>query len=90
MRLPPRTPLFTVPAAIARILDRDLVAAGIARRVEVSPGKWKIDKRDECGRTVDVHALRYTFGTLLNKGGASCPNGASRDASQRRKNQYQH
>ncbi len=46
-----------------------LVAAGIARRVEVSPGKWKIDKRDERGRTVDVHALRHTFGTLLSKGG---------------------
>jgi hypothetical protein len=39
--------------------------------VEVSPGKWKIDKRDERGRTVDVHALRHTFGTLLSKGGVS-------------------
>ncbi len=62
-------PLFTVPAGLVRILDRDLVAAGIARRVEVSPGKWKIDTRDERGRTVDVHALRHTFGTLLSKGG---------------------
>ena len=62
------TPLFTVPAGLVRILDRDLVAAGIARRVEVSPGKWKIDKRDERGRTVDVHALRHTFGTLLEQG----------------------
>jgi len=26
------------------------------------------DKRDERGRTVDVHALRHTFGTLLSKG----------------------
>ena len=69
--LPSDTPLFTVPAALVRILDRDLVAAGIARRVEVSPGKWKIDKRDERGRTVDVHALRHTFGTLPSKGGVS-------------------
>ena len=31
----------------------------------------EIDKRDERGRTVDVHALRHTFGTLLSKGGVS-------------------
>ena len=64
------TPLFTVRPG-CRILDRDLVAAGIARRVEVSPGKWKIDKRDERGRTVDVHALRHTFGTLLSAAGVA-------------------
>jgi integrase len=69
-RLPGDTPLFTVPRDLVRILDRDLVAAGIARRVEVE-GKWKIDKRDERGRTVDVHALRHTFGTLLSKGGVT-------------------
>jgi len=69
--LPPDTPVFKVPDKLVRILDRDLVAAGIARRVEVAPGKWKIDKRDERGRTVDVHALRHTFGTLLSKGGVS-------------------
>ena len=51
-------PLFTVPAGLVRILDRDLKAAGIA-------------KRDERGRTVDVHALRHSFGTLLSKGGVS-------------------
>ncbi len=70
-RLPADTPLFTVPAGMVRILDRDLVAAGIARRVEVSPGKWKIDKSDERGRTIDVHALRHTFGTLLSKAGVA-------------------
>ena len=69
-RLPADTPLFTVPRDLVRILDRDLVAAGIARRVKVD-GKWKIDKRDERGRTVDVHALRHTFGTLLSKGGVA-------------------
>ena len=69
-RLPADTPLFTVPAGLVRILDRDLVAAGIARRVEVD-GKWKIDKRDERGRTVDVHALRHTFGTLFSAGGVA-------------------
>jgi len=70
-RLPADTPLFTVPAGLVRILDLDLVAAGIARRVEVSPGKWKIEKRDERGRTVDVHALRHTFGTLLSAAGVA-------------------
>ncbi len=70
-RLPADMPLFTVPVVLVRILDLDLVAAGIARRVEVSPGKWKIEKRDERGRTVDVHALRHTFGTLLSAAGVA-------------------
>jgi hypothetical protein len=69
--LPPDMPLFTVPAGLVRILDRDLVAAGIARRVKGADGKVKIDKRDERGRTVDVHALRHTFGTLLSKAGVA-------------------
>jgi integrase len=68
--LPPDTPLFTVPRDLVRILDRDLVAAGIARRVKAH-GKLKIDKRDERGRTVDVHALRHTFGTLLSAAGVA-------------------
>jgi integrase len=54
--LPPDTPLFTVPAGLVRILDRDLKAAGIP-------------KRDDRGRTVDVHALRHSFGTLLSAAG---------------------
>ncbi len=53
-----KRPLFTVPAGLVRILDRDLLAAGI-------------DKRDERGRTLDVHALRHSFGTLLSKGGVT-------------------
>ena len=56
--LPLDTPLFTVPAGLVRILDRDLRMAGIA-------------KRDERGRTLDVHALRGTFATLLSKGGVA-------------------
>lgn len=51
-RLPTGLPLFNVPASLVKILDRDLAAAGIA-------------KRDERGRTVDVHALRHTFATHL-------------------------
>jgi len=57
-RLPHDTPLFKVPDGLVRILDRDLKAAGIP-------------KRDERGRTVDVHALRHSFGSLLSKVGTA-------------------
>jgi len=56
--LPASTPVFDVPAGLVRILDRDLNAAGIP-------------KRDERDRTVDVHALRHSFGTLLSKAGVA-------------------
>jgi integrase len=69
-RLPPDTLVFNVPSQLVKILDRDLIAAGIARRVKVD-GKWVIDKRDDRGRSLDVHALRTTFGTLLSKGGVA-------------------
>jgi integrase len=55
-RLPADMAIFDVPANFIKIFDRDLVAAGIP-------------KRDERGRTVDVHALRHTFGTHLSKAG---------------------
>jgi integrase len=58
IRLPPSEPVFDVPAGLVRILDRDLVAADIP-------------KRDDRGRTVDVHAMRTTFGTHLSRGGVS-------------------
>jgi integrase len=51
-------PLFTIPDKLVRILDRDLRLAGIP-------------KRDDRGRTLDVHALRHSFGTLLSKGGVA-------------------
>ncbi|VTR92837.1 integrase-recombinase protein : Uncultured bacterium genome assembly Metasoil_fosmids_resub OS=uncultured bacterium PE=4 SV=1: Phage_integrase [Gemmata massiliana] len=57
-RLPGETLLFDVPPGLVRILDRDLVAAGIP-------------KRDDRGRTVDVHAMRTTFGTVLSKTGTA-------------------
>ena len=53
--LAPETPVFTVPAGLMRMLDRNLAPAGIA-------------EKDPCGWTVDVHALRHTFGTLLSDG----------------------
>jgi len=57
-RLPLETPLFNVPRQFVKILDRDLAAAEIA-------------KSDERGRTIDFHALRFTFGTLLSVGGVA-------------------
>ena len=53
-----KRPLFAVPDALIKILDRDLITAGIA-------------KKDDRGRTIDVHALRHSFGTLLSKGGVA-------------------
>lgn len=60
-RLLADTPVFDVSAGLLRILDRDLRLAGIP-------------KRDDRGRTLDLHALRTTFGTLLSKGEVA-PNG---------------
>src|SRR5262245_59183062 len=57
-RLPPDMPVFDVPSRLVKILNRDLRLAGIP-------------KRDDRGRTLDVHALRHTFGTLLSKGGVA-------------------
>ncbi len=58
LRISGDTLLFNVPTGLLRILNRDLKAAGIP-------------KRDDRGRTVDVHAMRTTFGTLLSKSGTS-------------------
>ncbi len=58
VELPGSTRLLKIPKAFCRILDRDLKAAGIP-------------KRDDRGRTIDVHALRHTFGTMLSKAGVS-------------------
>lgn len=52
------TPLFAVPQQLVKALDRDLSAAGIP-------------KTDDRGRTVDVHALRHSFGTLLSTSGVA-------------------
>jgi len=52
------TPLFNIPTGILRILNRDLELANIP-------------KVDERGRTIDIHALRHTFGTHLSKAGVA-------------------
>jgi integrase len=50
--------LFAVPRQMVKTLDRDLRVAGIA-------------KEDDRGRTVDFHALRHSFGTLLSSCGVA-------------------
>ncbi len=57
-RLSPAAKLVCVPTGLVRILNRDLAAAGIP-------------KRDDRGWTLDVHALRTTFGSLLSRAGVS-------------------
>jgi integrase len=51
-------PLFYIPKDFIKIFNRDLSAAGIS-------------KCDERGRTLDIHALRHTFGTHLSKAGVA-------------------
>jgi len=58
LKLPLNTPLFYVPKDFIKIFNRDLIAAGIS-------------KCDERGRTLDIHALRHTFGTHLSKAGVA-------------------
>lgn len=58
-KLPSDTLLFpSVTSQLIKVLDLDLAAADIA-------------KQDERGRTVDVHALRHTYGSLLSAGGVA-------------------
>lgn len=63
-RLAPNTKMLDVPDGLIRIFHRDLVFAGIAR-VEKRNGKDVVIKTHERGRTIDIHALRHTFGTHL-------------------------
>jgi hypothetical protein len=51
-------PLLNVPRQLVKSLDRDLAAAGIP-------------KTDDRGRSLDVHALRHSFGSLLSAGGVA-------------------
>ncbi len=67
-RLPPTAKLLDVPSGLIRIFDRDLVFAGIAR-IETRGNKQVVIKTDDRGRTIDIHALRHTFGTHLSRAG---------------------
>ena len=50
--------LFRVPDGLGKIFNKDIELAGIA-------------KRDERGRVVDIHALRTTFCSMLQKAGVA-------------------
>jgi integrase len=73
MQLPAAAPLLDISSDAIRVLELDLIAAGLAHRVcsKNRKGKpcWKIDKRDERGRTFDMHAFRTTFNSLLAAAG---------------------
>jgi integrase len=56
LNIPLRSLVFAVPRHLIKSFNLDLAAAGIP-------------KEDERGRTVDLHALRHTFGTHLSKNG---------------------
>ena len=60
----PTSPIVKVTDRLLECLDDDLVAIGLARRVKVN-NKARIEKVDSAGRTIDLHALRHTFGTRL-------------------------
>jgi integrase len=51
-------PLFNVPRQLVKTLDRYLAAADIP-------------KKDERGRSLDVHAPRHNFASLLSAGGVA-------------------
>jgi len=54
----PASKLFNLPDDLSKVLERDRIVAGIA-------------KRDDRDRVIDFHALRHTFGTMLSKAGVS-------------------
>jgi len=58
-----------VAAGLARRIPLDKKGEVIPQDAEgkpkQKPAKWWIDKRDPAGRTLDLHALRHTFGTRL-------------------------
>jgi hypothetical protein len=62
------SPLFDLPRKMTRVFDRDLVFAELAER---DPDTGNVNKRDEQGRSVDIHSLRHTFITQLAMSGAT-------------------
>ena len=59
-------PVVIISSRVLKAFNDDLVAAGLATRDD----KGAIHKKDAAGRTVDLHALRHTFGTRLMRNGA--------------------
>lgn len=59
--------LFDMPGKMTKVFDADLVFAGVATR----DSKGKIHKRDAHGRTLDIHALRHSFCTMVAQSGVN-------------------
>ena len=60
-------PVFDMPGKMTKVFDADLVLAGIATR----DSQGKINKRDAHGRTLDIHALRHSFCTMVAQSGVN-------------------
>ncbi len=56
-------PVVKITDRLLHIFNDDLVAIGLATYDEKD--KKKVIKKDASGRTLDLHALRHTFGTRL-------------------------
>jgi integrase len=54
----PTAPVFEIPGGLIRRFNADCRRAGIP-------------KRDEEGRTLDIHSLRTTFATMLSRSGVT-------------------
>jgi len=54
-----------------RVLDRDLLAAGLATKEQVNKTTIRIHKVDDNGQSLDMHSLRHTFATMLGRSGVS-------------------
>lgn len=62
--------VVTVPMTFLKSFNDDLVAAGMATRTRnPKTKKLEICKTNAAGQTLDLHCLRHTFGTRLNRAG---------------------
>ena len=61
-------PLFAMPGKMTKVFNEDLAFAKLAT---VDKDTGKILKRDAQGRTLDVHALRHSFCTLVAQSGVN-------------------
>jgi integrase len=68
-RLDDEERVLHAPPGLVKALDRDLVAAGLATIERLTDGRRRVVKRDNRGRSFDVHGFRHTFNSLLAAAG---------------------